>query len=181
MDSAGGRQVLIDAPRTVALSEELHALAPTEGGKRLLRETDETAARALALLNPAEASDLLERLPADRRERIIAAAPDGRGQQWRVDLRYPDTSVGRLMERPAGVFRRDTTVREAVERLRDLVQRALITYVFVTDAEERLVGVLAFRELLFARPEQRLEEIMLRRSVLAETRHAPRGCDADSS
>ncbi len=162
MDSAGGLQVLIDAPRTVALSEELHALAPPEGAARLLRETDETSARALALLNPAEASDLLERLPADRRDRIIAAAPDGRGEQWRVDLTYPETSVGRLMERPAGVFRQDTTVREAVERLRDLVHRALITYIFVTDGEERLVGVLAFRELLFARPEQRLEEIMLR-------------------
>lgn len=37
-----------------------------------------------------------------------------------------------------------------------------ITYVFVTDAGGRLVGVLAFRELLFARRDQRLDEIMLR-------------------
>jgi magnesium transporter len=65
------------------------------------------------------------------------------------------------MERPVGVFRPETTVAEAVERLRELIQRSFITYVFVTDAAERLVGVLAFRELLFAQPEQRLEEIML--------------------
>ena len=162
MESAGGPQVLVDAPRTVALSEELHALAPAEAADRLRRETDEIAARALALLNPAEAVDVLENLPPERRDRIISAAPEGRGEQWRVDLRYEENSVGRLMESPTGVFRPETTVAEAVGSLRELVRRSFITYVFVTDARERLVGVLAFRELLFARPEQRLDEIMLR-------------------
>ena len=162
MESAGGPQVLVDAPRTVALSEELHALAPAEAADRLRGESDETAARALALLNPAEAADLLEHLPSERRDRIIASAPDGRGEQWRIDLQYEENSVGRLMERATGVFRPETTVGEAIDRLRELVRRSFITYVFVTDAGDRLVGVLAFRELLFARPEQRLEEIMLR-------------------
>jgi len=162
MDSSGELQVLVDAPRTVALSEELNALAPAEAAARLAEETDERAARALSLLNPAAAADILGNLTEERRNGIIAAAPDGRGEQWRVDLQYDEDSVGRLMERPAGVFRPETTVAEAVERLRELVQRTFITYVFVTDAGGRLVGVLAFRELLFARPEQRLEEIMLR-------------------
>jgi magnesium transporter len=162
MDSSGELQVLVDAPRTVALSEELHVLAPHEAAERLRDESDGIAARALSLLNPAEAADVLAHLEPERRERIIGAAPEGRGEQWRVDLEYDEDSVGRLMERPAGVFRPETTVAEAVERLRELVQRTFITYVFVTDAGGRLVGVLAFRELLFARPEQRLEEIMLR-------------------
>jgi len=35
MDSSGELRVLVDAPRTVALSEELHALAPAEAGMRL--------------------------------------------------------------------------------------------------------------------------------------------------
>ena len=162
MDSSGGLQVLVDAPRTVALSEALHALAPPEAAERLRDESDEIAARALALVNPAEAADILGQLSAERRDRIIAAAPDGRGEQWRIDMQYDEASVGRLMERPLGVFRPETTVAAAVERLRELVQRAFITYVFVTDSGDRLVGVLAFRELLFARPDQRLDEIMLR-------------------
>ncbi len=162
MESGGGSQVLVDAPRTVALSEELHALSSADGAHRLRSESDELAARALALLNHGEAADILERLPSERRERILAAAPGSRGEEWRLDIRYPETSVGRLMEKPAGVFRPETTVGEAVERLRELVQRNFITYVFVTDAQERLVGVLAFRELLFAKPVQRLGEIMLR-------------------
>ncbi|HEY1251825.1 MAG TPA: magnesium transporter, partial [Thermoanaerobaculia bacterium] len=122
MESGGGPQVLADAPRTVALSEELHRLSPIDGAQRLKRESDEVAARALALLSPGEAADMLEKLPGDRRERILAAAPGDRGQSWRIDLQYPETSVGRLMERPAAVFRPETTVAEAIERLRELVQ-----------------------------------------------------------
>jgi magnesium transporter len=120
------------------------------------------AARALALLNPAEVVDVLTHVSPELRARIIAAAPGGRGEQWEIDLQYPETSVGRLMEAPLAVYGTQTTVKEAIESLRGLVQKAFITYVFVTDAERRLVGVLAFRELLFARGDQRLEEIMLR-------------------
>ncbi len=146
----------------MALSEELHALPPPEAAERLKREDQDTAARALALLNPGEAVDLLEHVPADRREGILASAPGGRGEHWRNSLQSPASHVGRLMEPPLAVYRPDTDVAEAVDSLRELVKQAFITYVFVADAQDRLVGVLAFRELLFARPEQRLEEIMLR-------------------
>ena len=161
MDS-GNRQLLSDAQRTMALSEELHALPPPEAAERLRREPDALGGRALALLNPAEAVDVLDHVPPERRALIIAAAPGGRGEQWRIDLQYPETSVGRLMEAPLAVYGTDTTVRDAIESLRELVQKAFITYIFVTDSGGRLVGVLAFRELLFAKSDQRLEEIMLR-------------------
>jgi magnesium transporter len=159
---AADPKVLSDAPRTMALSEDLHALPPPEAADRLKSESDEMAARALALLNPAEAVDILARIDTDRRARIVAAAPGGRGAQWNIDLQYDETSVGRLMEPPLAVYGTETTVRDAVESLRELVQRAFITYIFVTDPAKRLVGVLAFRELLFARPDQKLGEIMLR-------------------
>ncbi len=161
MDS-GNRQLLSDAQRTMALSEELHALPPPEAAERLRREPEALAGRALALLNPAEAVDVLDHVPPERRALIIAAAPGGRGEQWKIDLQYPETSVGRLMEAPLAVYGTDTTVRDAIESLRELVQKAFITYIFVTDSGGRLVGVLAFRELLFAKSDQRLEEIMLR-------------------
>jgi magnesium transporter len=161
MDSADNRQVLSDAPRMMALSEALHALPPPEAAERLRRETDEIAARVLSLLNPGEAVDVLGHVPPERRDRIMAAAPGGRGAQWRVDLEYPESSVGRLMEAPLAVYRPETTVGEAIESLRELLQRAFITYVFVTEADGRLVGVLAFRELLFARRDQRLDDLLV--------------------
>ena len=159
---ADAEQVIHDAQRIVTLSEELRALPPPEAVERLLGETDEIAARALALLNPAEAVDVLAGLPAERRAGVIAAAPDGRGEQWRADLEYPEESVGRLMEKPLAVYRAEMTVGDTIESLRQLVRRAFVTYVFVTAEGGRLIGVIAFRELLFAGRDQRLDEVMLR-------------------
>ena len=104
------RQVLSEAQRIMELSEAIHALPPAEAAAELGEAGDGVAARALALLNPAEAVDVLWHLPADRRERIIAAAPGGRGEMWRIGHEYPEASVGRLMERALAVYRPETTV-----------------------------------------------------------------------
>jgi len=162
MATADTRHVMDDAQHIVALSEGLHALPPPEAAQRLRRETDDISARALALLNPAEAVDVIGRLPPERRQRILAAAPAGRGTRWREGLGYPEGTVGRLMEEPLAVYRPDAKVGEVIESLRELVRQTLITYIFVTDERGRLVGVLAFRDLLFAGRDQRLEEVMLR-------------------
>src|SRR5262245_11878627 len=65
------------------------------------------------------------------------------------------------MEPPLATFRPKVTVAEATEALRQLVKTAFITYGFITEPDGRLVGVITFRELLFARPEQPLSEIMV--------------------
>src|SRR5690606_35993139 len=52
-------------------------------------------------------------------------------------------------------------VAEVIATLRPVVSHTLVTYVFVIDAERHLTGLVAFRELAFARPEQRLSEIMV--------------------
>jgi magnesium transporter len=54
------------------------------------------------------------------------------------------------------------TVREIIEWLRPIVKKALVTYGWVVDEQGVLVGVLVFRELLFATPEQRIDELMVR-------------------
>jgi len=162
VDVAGDQQVLDDGLHLMILSEHLHALPPPEAASRLKLESDDSAARALALLNPAEAADVLGNVPAIRRERIMDAAPQGRGALWRINLSFPSGRVGRLMEEPKAVYRPEATVGETIETLRELVQQMLITYVFVTEGDGTLVGVLAFRDLLFARRDQRLDEIMLR-------------------
>lgn len=91
-----------------------------------------------------------------------AAVPPASGGDGFAGERYPEDSVGRIMDPPIGVFRPEMTVSETVEELRELIKRAFITYGFITDEESRLIGVVAMRELLLADPEQRLGEIMLR-------------------
>jgi magnesium transporter len=84
---------------------------------------------------------------------------------------YPEDSVGWLMEPPIGVFRPQMTVAETVEGLRRLTQKAVITYGYVTDDQNRLLGILVMRDLLLARPEQRLSEIIHKESVFSLQPH----------
>ncbi|WP_114954485.1 magnesium transporter [Sphingosinicella terrae] len=71
-------------------------------------------------------------------------------------------TVGELMSPPIGVFRRDMTVAETVELLRELTRAAFITYCYITDDSGKLEGVVVMRDMLLATPETKLEDIMLR-------------------
>lgn len=149
-------------PEVRALATRLAYSPPDVAAGWLAQAPDARAAAALTLLSPAAAISILWELEASHRERLIAVAPSGYGAQWQVDREYPGGSIGRNMTRPLAVFRPETTVGEAVERLRELVKRALIVYGFVTDDRGVLQGVFAFRELLFAQPEDRLDGLMVR-------------------
>ena len=124
-----------------------------------LRNPSEVA-RLLAGLPPARANSILAAMSVETRERIMAAAPPG--TDWIDAQRYPEGSVGRLLEDPPAVFRSGTSVASAVEVLRDTVKQRMVTYLFVVDRDNHLLGVAAFRELLYAEKMQTLDEVMIR-------------------
>lgn len=75
---------------------------------------------------------------------------------------YPENTIGALMESPAAVFPPDMTVKAATEAVREIVKRRFVTYAYVIDVNNRLLGVAAMRDLLLASPEQKLSEVMLK-------------------
>jgi magnesium transporter len=135
--------------------------APGEAARMLQDYPDDFVAGMLASLNPALAQSVLERFSSERRQKIIAAAPAENRQQWIRNEGYPENAIGHMMEPALAVFTPDTAVAKATRELRHFVQRAFITYIFVVDDKERLLGVVAMREMLLARADQRLEEIMI--------------------
>lgn len=152
-----------------ATRAEIHALLPTlvarapgEAASMLDHYPDDFVAQMLASLNPALAQSVLERFKIERRQKIIAAASPEIRQQWIRNEGYPENAIGHMMEPALAVFQPATTVAEATSELRHFVTRAFITYVFVVDDKEHLRGVVAMREMLLARPDQRLDEIMIR-------------------
>lgn len=152
-----------------ATRAEIHALLPTvvarapgEAASMLDHYPDDFVAQMLASLNPALAQSVLERFKIDRRQKIIAAASPEIRQQWIRNEGYPENAIGHMMEPALAVFQPATTVAQATSELRHFVTRAFITYVFVVDEREHLRGVVAMREMLLARPDQRLDEIMIR-------------------
>jgi magnesium transporter len=135
---------------------------PYEAVKMLEPYPDEFVVQMLELLNPATALKILQQFTSSRRETILATASAETTQQWMRNQTYPERTVGRLMQPPLAVFRAGTTVAEATEQIRRLARKTIITYGFVTDEHEKLLGVVVMRDMLLAQRTQRLEEIMLR-------------------
>jgi magnesium transporter len=150
------------ADAVTALASQVAERGPAEAADLLEPEPDDVVVQVLQAVSPTAAQGILDAFAPERRRSLMAAAPPECSRQWSINCRYPDGSVGRLMDAPIAVFRPHTTVGEAIEELRVLVQKAFVTYGFVADADGRLVGVLVMRELLFAEKDVRLEEIMLR-------------------
>jgi len=132
-----------------------------EAAKMLEPYPDEFVVQMLELLNPASALKILQRFDPPRRETILATASAEDTRQWMRNQTYPERTIGRLMQPPLAVFSPQTTVAEATEQIRRLARKTIITYAFVTDEQEQLLGVVVMRDMLLAQSSQRLEEIML--------------------
>ena len=144
------------------LLAKVSRLDPASAAALLKPVEDAAIADLLTRLHIGHSVEILEEFPPERRERIAAATPFGREPLWLVGHTYPEHTVGRLMERPPAIFTTGANVGSVIESLREIVKQRMVTYVFVIDAVGKLVGVVAFRELVFADPNQTLEQIMLR-------------------
>jgi magnesium transporter len=103
---------------------------------------------------------VLHHLPRKKSQAIVDSLDFEAGRQWSVTLAYPEDSIGRLMCKPHAVFSPETTVRDTITEIRELVDRMMITYGYVVDPDNRLIGLLVMRDLMLASPDQPLSEVM---------------------
>lgn len=135
--------------------------APMDAAAMLEMESDQTIAEVLNRLQPDFALRVLLRLDEQRREAIVPMVKDAVGDQATVNQRYAEDTIGRLMEPATAVFGMGVTVRQAIDRIRELVKESLFTYAYVVDDEGRLRGVVVMRDLLYTDPGELLIEIMV--------------------
>ncbi len=145
------------------LLDDLRDMDAEAAARRLNELPDLAIVDLLQSMGPGRGLAVLERFSAERRSRIASAAGQGASEHWQATRRWPEGTVGRLTEPEPESFEANAQVAEVLDRLRPVASRTLITYVFVVDAAHHLIGVVTFREMVFARPEQRLEEIMVPR------------------
>jgi magnesium transporter len=146
-----------------ALMPTVVETAPADVPKLLEDYKDDLIVALLESLNPALAQDILGSFPTGRRQMIMAAASPESRRQWTRNEAYEENTIGRMMEPPLGLYAPGTTIAAATADLRDLAKRAFITYLWVVDSQERLLGVVVMRDMLLSEDtSQRLEEIMIR-------------------
>ena len=132
-----------------------------EAAKLLMKELPIVAGQVLLEINPGQATALRERFSEDYAARVLATVPAEFARQWARNRVYPDGTIGRMMDPAVAVFPPHVTVGEVIDRLRDVIKSAFVTYGYVTDETGRLLGLITMRDLLFAAREQTLASIML--------------------
>jgi magnesium transporter len=116
------------------------------------------AAAMLAKESPERISAVLAALPADFSRRVAALLP---GAQDATGEPSVPGQVSELMETARGAMPGSTTVAQAIEFLRNAENVGDITYLYVIDAQGKLQGLVVMRDMLIARPETRIDSIML--------------------
>jgi len=116
----------------------------------------------LNLIPPHRAADLADSFPASRRQTLLAALAPEHAVAVTALLRHPSDSAGGIMDNRFIAVQADRTVEACLAELRSSPRQLTddILYVYVTDAAQRLVGVVSLRALVFAPVEQQLREIM---------------------
>jgi len=116
------------------------------------------------LLAPDDAVDVVQGLPEAERPRFLELLDPVSRREVSALLAYAEDAAGGLMSPRFARVRREMTADEAIRYLRRQAreQAETIYYAYVLDPEQRLEGVVSFRDLLTAAPERRVDEFMKR-------------------
>lgn len=108
-----------------------------------------------------DAADLFDEMPAS----IVSKLLSGVSKETRTTinrlLKYPDNSAGSLMATEYVHLKKDSTVEDAVQRIKKSKDGA-VTYdtFYVTDNERAIIGFVTAKDLLISDPETKISDIM---------------------
>ncbi|MGV8059496.1 MAG: magnesium transporter [Smithellaceae bacterium] len=126
----------------------------------------EEASDIIEEMSLSEAADLLGDLPRAKAEGILNEMEQDIAEDVKELLSHPEREAGGMMTTSYLSFLPQITVGEAMEVLRrEAADVDMVYYVYITDDEERLLGVITLRDLILADAGTRLEEIMDERVI----------------
>lgn len=149
-------------PRTD--SEELFLNLKAPDQYELLSELSNLEKRSwIRLLAPDDVADLIQLFPLEQRQEALTLL-DGQTMHEVIGLlAYAEDDAGGLMNPRYIRLRPEMTVEEAIRYLRAQARNPIeiIYYAYVLDFEQRLKGVVSFRDLFLAPPLKTVQEIMI--------------------
>lgn len=105
--------------------------------------------------------DLLEEMPANVVKKMLKLTPADRRSKINKLLKYPEDSAGSLMTVEFMRLKKDITVKEALGVIRSTGEESVsINTCFITDKTRKLEGVLSLRDIVLARENEKVEELI---------------------
>jgi len=152
-----------------AVADAIEEMEPDTQVEVLEGLAPERAADILEEMSPDDAADLVADLSDETREELLALMERDEAEELGGLLAYPEDTAGGMMTTEFVAVPADLTASRTIDRLRELEPDAeTIYYVYVVDADERLVGVLSLRDLIVAPPATPIGEVMIQEPVAVD-------------
>ena len=114
--------------------------------------------------------DLLEELPANLVTRILEQVDKERRAQINTILNYPEDSAGSIMTTEYVDLRRTTTVKEAMDHIKQTGIHKETIYTCYVLENRRLVGIVSAKDLMTMDDDMTMEELM-ETEIISVTTH----------
>jgi CBS domain-containing protein len=130
--------------------------------RQIIHAMDKTrAAQLIGAMSPGQAADILSALPSLEADGLLALIDRYSAAKIQRIIDQHDENILLFASRHFMTRPTHATADEVMSNFRVIARDMdVIMYIYVVDAQEKLVGVVDIRELLAAQPEQTLGEIM---------------------
>ena len=119
------------------------------------------AAKVLSYMDSDDAADILDEMDHSTQEKLVGLLDEESGHDIKMILSYEDDEMGSRMTTNFIVIHNNLTIRQA---MRELVQQAgendNISTVYVLDADDKFYGAIDLKDLIVARQQDNLEDII---------------------
>jgi len=120
-------------------------------------------ARLLTEMSADDRVDLLKNIPEERREAIMPALAKAEREDIRRLSAHEEGTAGSVMTSDYVTLAPNLTVTQAIDRLRlEAPDKETIYYAYVVDESRKLIGFVSLKDLILARPNLRVGDIMHR-------------------
>ena len=114
--------------------------------------------------------DVIEEMPANVVKRMLAQSDETTRIYVNEILRYPKNSAGSIMTVEFVSLRTNMTVDDAKDKLRKTAFDSETIYTcYVVDGENRLLGIVTAKQLLLAKNDEMIDDIMITNVIYAHT------------
>lgn len=122
--------------------------------------SDNEVSDLVQMMAPDDAADTLGVLQVERAERVLDLMADEEAQEARELLSYPEDTGGGIMNPDLISVSEQMTVSDGIDYVRSWVEADEVFYIYVVDAQNRLIGTVSLRRLVLARPDARIGDVM---------------------
>ena len=123
--------------------------------------TDKEAATIIDEMYADDATDLMEEMPANVVQKILAKTTPETRRDINLLLKYPEDSAGSIMTVEFMDIKDFVTIKEAIKRIKkEAVDKETIDFCYVLDKQRKLVGTVSLKQILLANENTKIKEIM---------------------